>query len=80
MGSGGLVPPEFRKRPGTGAPAEAEGRRPVPQTQEEISARWSELMNKRGQGELTEAEEREASDLEAQMRRLRAQDGMDQAA
>lgn len=75
---GSIVPPEWRKRSGA-APAQEERTR-VPQTLEEITERWSALMDKRGHGALTPDEEQEARDLEAQMQRMRRQGGMDQAA
>lgn len=68
---GSLVPEQWRKKPAASQEAEAAPRR-RPQTADEMSARWNELQNKRGHGELTPDEEQEAADLEAQMRRMRA--------
>lgn len=72
---GSLVPEQWRKQP---AAPKAER---APQTREEVSARWDALMQKKGQGDLTPDEAREAEMLEAQMRRMRQYgEGVDKAA
>lgn len=76
---GSWIPADLRKKPGQ-ASSSAEARPRRPQTAEEISARWTTLMDKRGHGDLTPDEEREAQDLEAQMRRMRSSGGMERAA
>lgn len=83
--NGPLVPPEFMKRQGARPTDGAvEARRAAPQTMEEVSARWTELQNKRGHSGLSLDEEKEVEKLEASMHRMRAsgrsiEGGMSQA-